>query len=173
MLGRYGQIHRKEDLAEAAGLCRANGIRVMFDLLLGGPGETRQTLAETIDFMKASDADCIGAGLGVRIYPATAMAEVVRAEGPVEANPNIKRKYDGAVDFFRPTFYISQTLGERPAALVRELIDGDQRFFEPAGDLEEQQTSRDHNYNENQELVEAIRTGRRGAYWDILRQLRG
>jgi hypothetical protein len=31
----------------------------------------------------------------------------------------------------------------------------------------------DHNYNDNTELVEAIRQGARGAYWDILRQLRG
>ena len=28
-----------------------------------------------------------------------------------------------------------------------------------------------YNYNENQPLVEAIRNGARGAYWDILRQL--
>jgi hypothetical protein len=30
----------------------------------------------------------------------------------------------------------------------------------------------DHNYNDNTDLVEAIRHGARGAYWDILRQRR-
>jgi hypothetical protein len=33
--------------------------------------------------------------------------------------------------------------------------------------------STDHNYNDNTELVEAIKKGARGAYWHILRQLRG
>ena len=36
----------------------------------------------------------------------------------------------------------------------------------------EEQTAENYNYNDNQPLVEAIRRGARGAYWDILRQLR-
>jgi hypothetical protein len=31
---------------------------------------------------------------------------------------------------------------------------------------------RDHNYNANQSLCDAIAAGARGAYWDILRKLR-
>lgn len=173
MLKTYEQVHSKEDLASAVRLCHKNNIRVMIDLLLGGPGETPQTVAQTIDFIKRIDPDCAGAPLGVRIYPGTEMADIVQSEGPLETNPNIRRKFAGLVDFFQPTFYISQALGPQPAELVRDLIDGDDRFFEPMPETPEDNfIPTDHNYNDNTELVEAIKKGSRGAYWDILNQIR-
>jgi radical SAM superfamily enzyme YgiQ (UPF0313 family) len=173
MLKTYQQPHSKEDLASAVQLCRENNIKVMIDLLLGGPGETPETVAETIEFIKQINPDCAGAPLGVRIYPDTEMARIVESEGTLETNPNIRRKYTGPVDFFQPTFYISQALGPKPAELVRDLIAGDKRFFEPMPEIpEETSTSKDHNYNDNIELVEAIKTGARGAYWDILHRIR-
>ncbi len=170
MLAAYRQPHRRDDLAAAVSLCREHGIAVMLDLLLGGPGETPETARETIDFVKRIDPDCAGAALGVRVYPRTAMAETIAAEGPPDANRAIRRHYDGPVDFYRPTFYIASALGDRPAGLVRELIGGDERFFEPADEVE---AGRDHNYNDNAPLVSAIAAGARGAYWHILRGLRG
>lgn len=174
MLNTYRQEHLKEDMATAVRLCHEDGISVMIDLLLGGPGETRETVAETINYMKQIGPDCVGASLGVRIYPGTQMATKVLAEGPLGSNPCIRRKYTGTVDFFRPTFYMSRALGDEPAELVRDLIAGDKRFFEPALDEEIQGAApgQDHNYNANVELVKAIESGARGAYWDILRKLR-
>jgi len=176
MLNAYRQPHHKEDLASAVGLCRSNNIKVMIDLLLGGPGETSETVAETIDFIKQIDPDCAGAPLGIRLYPGTGMASIVAAEGPLEENPNIHRKYDGPIDFFQPTFYISSSLGKQPGKPVQDLLAGDKRFFgpavEPAWELAEANLPGDHNYNDNTELVEAIKKGARGAYWHILRKLR-
>jgi len=182
MLSTYRQKHRKENIASAVKLSRKYHIKVMIDLLLGGPGETPQTLSETINFIKNINPDCAGAALGVRIYPGTEMAEIVSAQGLPQGtpdgaqpqNPNIRRKYEGPVDFFKPTFYISENLGQNPAQLVRDMIKGDKRFFEP--DLEhpsKYDTSRDHNYNDNEILKNAISKGARGAYWDILRNLTG
>jgi hypothetical protein len=94
----------------------------------------------------------------------------VAAEGPMETNPNIKRKYDGPIDLFRPTFYISHLLGKNPARLIKDAITGDKRFFEPIDELDMNLT--DHNYNDNSELVNAIKSGARGAYWHILHNLR-
>jgi radical SAM superfamily enzyme YgiQ (UPF0313 family) len=176
MLRTYRHRYFKQDIAKAVKLCRDNKITVMTDLLLGGPGETPQSLAETIAFMKKVNPDCVGAGLGVRIYPGTGMEGVIKSEGPPETNPNIKRKYDGPVDLLKPTFYIAQALGKRPAILVRDLIGDDIRFFPPTVDIEETSQNitnlKDHNYNDNSELVEAIRNGARGAFWDILRRNR-
>lgn len=171
MLKTYRQPHSKSDLFRAAALCRDNRISVMIDLLLGGPGETASSIAETIDVIKQIDPDCAGASLGIRIYPTTAMAAIVSLEpGDMESNPNIRRHYEGPVDFLKPTFYISSALGEQPAKLVRELIDGDKRFFAPMD--ESSACSTDHNYNDNTQLAEAINAGARGAYWDILRKIR-
>jgi len=176
MLQTYCQQHGREDIAAAVKLCRLNNIAVMIDLLLGGPGETPQTVRETIDFIKKINPDCAGAALGVRIYPCTAMEKIVAEELREGKDFNIRRKYSGSIDLLKPTFYISNALGERPAELVRDLIGGDKRFFEPAVetqlDSDKNDGSANYNYNENLLLVRAIKNGARGAYWDILRQLR-
>ncbi len=171
MLETYRQPHRADDLEKAVRLCRKNGIKVMIDLMLGGPGETPESVATTIDFVKKIDPDCAGASLGIRIYPGTGMVNVVNSEGPLEANPALRRKYTGPFDFFQPTFYISRHLGPNPARLVKELMAGDDRFFEPTEEQPDADAT-DHNYNDNTELANAIRAGARGAYWDILHRLR-
>jgi radical SAM superfamily enzyme YgiQ (UPF0313 family) len=175
MLSVYGQPHRQEDLLAAIRHCHEQGIAVMCDLLLGGPGETVATVTESIRFFQHAGPDCVGTALGLRLYPRTRIAAVVAGECPLETNPSIRRHYNGPVDLLRPTFYISASLGERPARLVRDLIAGDRRFFEPeeeASPGEPPDVRGDHNYNANQALADAIRAGARGAYWDILRRLR-
>lgn len=171
MLRTYRQPHRAADLAEAVYLCRDNGIKVMIDLLLGGPGETPETAATTIEFVKKIGPDCAGAAVGIRIYPGTGVIEKIEREGLPESNPAIRRKYTGPCDFFQPTFYIAPGLGPEPARLVKDLIAGDERFFEPTEERPDATTT-DHNYNDNTELLDAIAQGARGAYWDILHRLR-
>jgi len=175
MLATYRQQHTPQDLARAVRLCRTSRIAVMLDLLLGGPGETDTTVAETIEFVKRIDPDCAGAALGIRLYPGTQMARIAAAQGPPETNGNIRRHYSGSVDLLKPTFYISSALGDRPAERICDLIAGDQRFFEPAPDPHGRHVDdgrpHDHNYNDNTRLIDAIAAGHRGAYWDILRKL--
>ncbi len=171
MLSTYRQPHRKEDLATAVRLCRENGMKVMIDLLLGGPGETPETASETISFIKHISPDCAGASLGIRVYPGTGMVGALEQQGPLDGNPGLRRKYTGPIDLFQPTFYISPALGPEPAKVIKDLIAGDPRFFEPMAEQPDAAAT-DHNYNDNTDLVEAIRQGARGAYWDILRQLR-
>lgn len=173
MLATYGQPHREEDLVRAVRLCRDNGIAVMLDMLLGGPGETPDTVAHTIDAFRRIDPDCAGAALGVRVYPGTPIAAMIGQDGLRQNDANIRRHYQGPLDLLQPTFYISSALGRRPARLVQELIGGDRRFFPPEDEAapETAGSTSDHNYNQNQTLVNAIAGGARGAYWDILRQL--
>jgi radical SAM superfamily enzyme YgiQ (UPF0313 family) len=168
MLASYGQPHRAEDLAQTVRHCRENGIAVMVDLLLGGPGETIETARDTINQMKRIGPDCVGAGLGVRLYPGTPVVAQFSAAGPLETLRGLRRRYSGPIDLVQPTFYISPELGEHPARRIQDLIGGDQRFFEPMD--ESGDPSKDHNYNDNRPLTDAIAAGARGAYWDILRR---
>jgi radical SAM superfamily enzyme YgiQ (UPF0313 family) len=175
MLRTYRQQHSREDLAKVVKLCRMNNIKVMIDLLLGGPGETPRTVRETIDFIKQIGPDCAGAALGLRVYPGTTLEQIIAEDLRDPTNSGIRRKYDGSINLLKPTFYISTALGERPAELVRDLINGDKRFFEPALETDSQTAEADaanYNYNENLLLTQAIQKGARGAYWDILRQIR-
>ena len=175
MLSIYRQPHRAADLAKAVKLCRRHEIAVMIDLLLGGPGETPESVAETIQFVDQLEPDCVGAGLGVRIYPDTPVADMVIEQGWTSRAHGIRRRYDGPLDFLEPTFFISPELGEQPALLVRDLISDNPRFFPPeleAPATEAKASGQDHNYNDNKILVDAISAGARGAYWHILHELR-
>jgi radical SAM superfamily enzyme YgiQ (UPF0313 family) len=171
MLERYGQAHRSRDLAAAAAACRRAGLTCMVDLLLGGPGETPDTVRETLEVLRATEADVVGAALGMRLYPGTRALDLVLAEGPLETNPAVRRRGTGPVDLLAPTFYVASSLGPAPAALVRELAGDDPRFFLPTDGVT--LPDGDHNYSDHAPLAAAIARGERGAYWDILRRLRG
>lgn len=172
MLATYRQPHRQEEIAQAVARCRTHGIKVMLDLLLGGPGETPATVAETIAGIQRIGPDSAGAALGIRIYPGTQMEALVAAEEALEHRRGLRRRYAGPVDLLQPTFYISPALGDRPAGLVRDLIGDDPRFFPPTEDADGEAEAKDHNYNANQALIDAVAGGARGAYWDILSGMR-
>jgi radical SAM superfamily enzyme YgiQ (UPF0313 family) len=175
MLTRYRQPHRAADLANAVRLCRRYGMAVMIDLLLGGPGETPETAAETIRFVDSIEPDCVGAALGIRIYPNTPVAEMAAAQGWLSRKDGIRRRYEGPLDLLEPTFFISPDLGDAPACLIRDLIGDNPRFFPPQPEtpgLDGDGPMQDHNYNDNAILVDAIAAGARGAYWHILHHLR-
>jgi radical SAM superfamily enzyme YgiQ (UPF0313 family) len=176
MLKTYHQKHKRADITRTVRFCRENKITVMIDLLLGGPSETPHTVRQTIEFIKQIDPDCAGAALGVRVYPGTPMEKIAAKMLSAGKDSCIYRKYTGTIDFFKPTFYISDSLGKQPAQLVRDIIGGDQRFFEPVEQTEEKDSknkdSVTYNYNENLLLTQAIQKGAKGAYWDILRQIR-
>ncbi len=169
MLKTYRQVHTPEAITQAVSLAKEHKIKVMLDLLIGGPGETPETVADSIRHLKATEADCIGTSYGIRIHPGTAMETIVRAEGDPARNPNIRRHYQGPIDLLQPTYYIARELGDTPAALIREHISDDERFFLPTDD---RVSGEDHNYSDNSALQEAIRAGERGAFWDILRRMR-
>ncbi len=165
MLHNLGRDFTVKDLERTAHICHRQGLVFMYDLLLGGPGETRESLEETIEDMKRLSPSRVGATLGVRVFPNTMLADLVQREGPVGQNPNLH----GAADerFFAPVFYLSSALGADAPEYLAGLIAGDERFFFMSGESADQ----DYNYNQNTTLVNAIRDGYRGAFWDILRQL--
>jgi radical SAM superfamily enzyme YgiQ (UPF0313 family) len=139
----------------------------MYDLLLGGPGENKDTLRETIELMKEVQPSRVGVSIGVRVYPGTPLAEAMRKDGVSESNPNLFGKVQGNDDFFQPIFYISSSIGEEIHSYVSELIGDDDRFF--VGSKED--VTENYNYNDNSVLVEAIKDGARGAFWAILLDL--
>ncbi len=167
MLKRLGRHFGREDLRETARTCREEGLTFMCDLLLGGPGEDRESLRETVSLMKELAPDRVGASLGVRVYPGTGLARLVKKEGPGRQNANLRGSIEGNGSFLKPVFYLSRAMGDDPEGYLKELIEGDERFFLGSRPGEEGS----YNYNANEVLLEAIRSGERGAYWDILRRV--
>lgn len=166
LLARLGRAHRREDIETARAACRAAGLRVMFDLLLGGPGETRATIARALDVLRRLDPDAVGVTLGLRLYRGTPLADALAPPGrPARAGV---RAADA--DLLGPSFFVDEALGDDVGAWLSTLIGGDPRFFFLGAAGEGEGAS--YNYNENSTLDDAIAAGARGAYWDILRGLR-
>ena len=167
VLRRLGRHFTPADLVGTAQICRRHGIPFMYDLLLGGPGETPGTVRETIDLMRRVEPDCVGLSLGMRVYPNTPMADMIRGGDGLASHPDIHGAKHDNPHLLKPVFYLSPRVGRALWSLVRELVAGDSRFFFP----EEAPENRNYNYSDNAVLVAAIERGARGAYWHILRQL--
>jgi hypothetical protein len=167
VLRKLGRDFTSDDLRRAADACHRQGIVFMYDLLLGGPGESKKSLRETIELMKRISPSRVGAAMGIRIFAQTKLATLVRRQGPLTENPNLHGTVEGNDNFFAPLFYLSSALGPDAHGYLGGLIAGDERFFfGSTGDADQ-----NYNYNENTILVNAIRAGYRGAFWDILRRL--
>jgi radical SAM superfamily enzyme YgiQ (UPF0313 family) len=167
MLRRLGRDFTVADISRTADVCHLEGVVFMYDLLLGGPGETKDTLKQTIETMKRLSPDRVGTALGVRIVPNTRLAALVLRQGPLDKNTNLRGIVENNDNFFYPIFYLSADIGADAPEYVSRLIGADERFFFASPSAAE----RNYNYNDNTVLVNAIKAGYRGAFWDILRRM--
>ena len=90
---RIGHVLRSHCLANDAGL------HVAHYFLLGGPGETGQTLDETLSNIEELDKTVLFFFCGMRIYPHTALYDIAVREGQIERSRNILEPV-----FYRPAF---------------------------------------------------------------------
>jgi len=166
MLRRLRRGFTPDDVLDVARFCREAGIPVMFDLLLGAPGESRDSLVNTIELMKRSGVERVGVALGVRVYPGTELADRLRRVGATHASPPKVPGTSEVPGTSVAEFFLEPAVAPFVVELLDELIGDDERFlfFDPS------RPTKNYNYNANQVLVEAIRQGYRGAYWDILRR---
>jgi len=167
VLRSLGRDFGAEDVRRTAEICRRHGIVFMYDLLMGGPGETRESVRRTIELMKEISPSRVGVSAGVRIYGGTRLGRMVRREGISPSNPSLHGQIEGNDDFLRPVYYIAPEVGIEVVDYISSLIAGDQRFFHASMS----QVDANYNYNDNSVLVRAIKSGHRGAFWDILRRI--
>jgi radical SAM superfamily enzyme YgiQ (UPF0313 family) len=159
MLRRLRRSFTPADILNATRWSKEAGMAVMLDLLLGSPGETRESLARTVELMRQAEPDRVGVSLGVRVYPGTELARQVTSEAHAKG-------LVGGEDPFEPLFFLEPGIAPFAFELLDTLIGDDRRFFF----FDPSRPDRNYNYNANQRLVDAIRQGYRGAYWDILRR---
>lgn len=160
MLRILRRTFTKADIGRAVATSRRYGLRYIIELLFGAPGETAETVTETIEYMKEIDAERVSITAGLRVFPGTELERLVRAEGITRDNPNLYGVIDDNADLLQPLFYLPTTIAEKPLEFIDLLTRGDARFFGVNTD--------GFNYNANDLLVESITNGARGAYWAIL-----
>jgi radical SAM superfamily enzyme YgiQ (UPF0313 family) len=97
-------------------------MRVLWIFLVGGPGETRETLDETLRFAewRLSRGDAVYLTVGLRIYPGTTLQRVAADEGVIDTGDPL----------LTPAFYFSPALNRDVAvARLREFAQRHPRFM--------------------------------------------
>src|SRR5262249_57280988 len=83
-------------------LCNKPHLKFCHSLILGGPGETAETVGETIALMEELHPTAVIAMTGIRILPGTGMVDIALRDGQIDADDNL----------LYPKFYISPGLGD-------------------------------------------------------------
>jgi len=96
ILRKMNKKYRTTDVSRASDLLKKSGIRRMGFLLLGGPGETRQTVLESLEFADSLELEIVKVTIGIRIYPATELALHAKRSGKISSDD----------DLLFPKFYI-------------------------------------------------------------------
>ncbi len=79
---------------------RTHGIRLFGFLLLGGPGETKESVEESLRFAHSLVLDELRVTAGIRIYPGTTLARRAIADGFIASE----------AELLLPRFYLAPTL---------------------------------------------------------------
>jgi radical SAM superfamily enzyme YgiQ (UPF0313 family) len=100
ILSEMNKRYHPGEVRVAADRLRDHGIRRTGFLLLGGPGETRQSVEESLKFALSLGLDTIRVTVGIRIYPGTALERRAVADGLLSPDD----------DLLRPRFYLAPEL---------------------------------------------------------------
>jgi radical SAM superfamily enzyme YgiQ (UPF0313 family) len=89
-----------EEVQHIARLLQKYKINRLGFLLLGGPGESKETVLESLAFAEALNLESMKITAGIRIYPSTLLAQTAQDEGVLTPANNL----------LLPTFYLAQGL---------------------------------------------------------------
>lgn len=99
ILDRIGKRIKKDRIARMVSDCRSAGIRTMGFYMLGNPGETRQTMQETINFAKKINTDYAQFLLPIP-YPGSLMYEDIKTNGRIFITDwSMYGQYEGTASF--------------------------------------------------------------------------
>jgi radical SAM superfamily enzyme YgiQ (UPF0313 family) len=100
MLTSLNKRFNSEEVRLVARMFADAGIFRRGFLLLGGPGETRESVEESLAFADSLNLDALKVTVGVRIYPETPLAATALAEGLIRPDD----------DLLWPRFYLAPRL---------------------------------------------------------------
>jgi len=87
----------KDQLLAASELLEEAGLNYILSLLIGAPGEDRETVEETVEFLEKRSPFMLDFCVGIRLMPDTALAKIAIEEGVVSADDPL----------MEPRFYIA------------------------------------------------------------------
>lgn len=101
-LRAFNKRFTREEVREISRCLADCGIARRGFLLLGGPGETRDTVEDSLEFAAGLGLDALKITVGLRIYPETPLAAMAAAEGQIAAGD----------DLLQPRFYLARGMDD-------------------------------------------------------------
>jgi radical SAM superfamily enzyme YgiQ (UPF0313 family) len=115
VLKAYGKPFRAEDIFSAHKHALDAGLNVAHYLLLGGPGETTDTLARTLDRADQLEKTLLFFFEGIRLYPNTRLYDIALQEELIQPGQ----------DLLQPTYYSSPRCGkDQISSILKEKAQG-------------------------------------------------
>nr|WP_240191688.1 radical SAM protein [Desulfoprunum benzoelyticum] len=102
ILKNLNKHYNLEDIRATSSLFARHGIERMGFLLLGGPGETRESVEESLAFADSLELEALKVTVGIRIYPGTQLEGIARDQGVITSTSNL----------LFPHFYLAPALEE-------------------------------------------------------------
>lgn len=145
-LKNYGKNFKFSDVLECSELCLKHNIYYAHFLILGGYGETEETLRETIENSKKIQYSVFFPYFGMRIYPGTKLHAIALQEGLLEKNN----------DLLEPAYYIAE--GFDVEEIKRRALETEKAWVFPD--------------DKQDEMMDVLRKKRKkkGLLWEYLRK---
>jgi radical SAM superfamily enzyme YgiQ (UPF0313 family) len=99
-----------KDLIAASNACRDAGLSFCHSLLLGGPGETMESVRETLDNILEISPTAVICMTGIRVFPRTRLSTISIEEGLIGPDE----------DFLEPVFYLSPSIEKEIHPYIKE-----------------------------------------------------
>ena len=100
MLRRLNKQFNRHEVSAVSKMFADAGIERMGFLLLGGPGERKDSVEESLSLADSLNLEALKITVGLRIYPQTPLARIALAEGVISAEE----------DLILPRFYLTPEL---------------------------------------------------------------
>ena len=100
MLRSLNKQFNRQEVSAVSKMFAEAGIERMGFLLLGGPGETKDSVEESLSFADSLNLEALKITVGLRIYPQTPLARTAVSEGVIRADE----------DLLLPRFYLTPEL---------------------------------------------------------------
>lgn len=138
-----------DDLRRSSALCHQYGLKFCHSLIFGGPGETMQSVTETIALMDELRPTAVIALTGIRVLPGTGMVEIALRDGQIDPDDNL----------LYPRFYISPDLGDELIERIESYARRHSNWIVPGKGIKT-----------NIEVLQRLRARRiKGQLWRLLR----
>ncbi len=148
MLKNLGKNFTVQDMTAAAAICTDIGMPFCISLLLGGPGESMETVRHTFAAVRYMAPTAVICMVGIRIYPNTRLQITAEQEGVIRTDTS----------FLEPLFYLSPGIQDTIMPFLKGFAAENPTWIFPGLQI---------NINEN--LQKKLRKfGIRGPLWEYM-----